>query len=103
HLKEYLFRQTKGNPGYMLELIERLDVETDLSIERVQAIEHIAARQGVAIFPFLIIGLACLTAFRYIGRGTGVQKDFLMILAGVGLIALFFAREILRKTKRKHL
>jgi hypothetical protein len=103
HLKEYLFRQTKGNPGYMLELIERLDVETDLSVERVQAIEHIAARQGVAIFPFVVIGLACMTALRYIGRGAGVQKDFLMMLAGVGLLALFFGREILRRTKRRNL
>jgi hypothetical protein len=103
HFKEYLFRQTKGNPGYMLELIDRLDVETDLSLEKVQAIEHIAARQGVSIFPFIVIGLACMTAFRYIGRGTGVQKDFLMILAGVGLLALFFGREILRRTKRKNL
>ena len=100
HFKEYLYRQTKGNPGYMLELIDRLDVETDLSIERINSIEHIAARQGVAIFPFIIICLACMTAFRYIGRGTGVEKNFLMMLAGIGLLALFFGREILRHTKR---
>lgn len=101
HFKEYLYRQTKGIPGYMLELIDRLDVETDLSIERVNAIEHIAARRGVAIFPFIVIGLACMTAFRYIGRGTGVEKNFLMLLAGIGLLALFFGREVLRIQKRK--
>jgi hypothetical protein len=101
HFKEYLYRQTKGNPGYMLELIERLDVETDLSVERVNAIEHIAARRGVAIFPFIVIGLACMTAFRYIGKGTGIEKNFLMMLAGIGLLALFFGREILRIQKRK--
>ena len=103
HFKDYLYRQTKGIPGYMLELIERLDVETDLSIERVNTIEHIAARRGVAIFPFIIIGLACMTAFRYIGKGIGIEKNFLMTLAGIGMLALFFGREVLRHTKRKNI
>ena len=103
HFKEYIYRQTKGNPGYILEMIDRLDVETDLSIEKLTTIEHIAARQGVAIFPFVVIMLASMTALRYIGRGAGVEKNFLMMLAGIGLLVLFFGREMLRATKRKHL
>ena len=100
--KNHIWECTDGNPLFIYEMMERYQKESDLSEAFVKDIRHSAAKREVNFLPFFIGLLALMSVMRYWGRITGTDSGPWYFLAAIGMVFLFFGREIIKSTKRRY-
>ncbi|MEZ4961955.1 MAG: tyrosine-type recombinase/integrase [Saprospiraceae bacterium] len=100
--KNHIWENTQGNPLFICEMVERYGKEQRVSLEVVSEVRHTAALQEINFLPFFIGLLACMSVLRYWGRISGTDAGPFYFLAGIGVIFLFFGRQMIRATKRKY-
>ncbi|RMF28709.1 MAG: integrase [Bacteroidetes bacterium] len=100
--KNHIWENTQGNPLFIYEMVERYSKEQQVSNEVLQEVRHTAAAEEINFLPFLIGLLACMSVLRYWGRITGTDSGPWYFLAAIGVIFLFFGREMIRATRRKY-
>jgi hypothetical protein len=100
--KNHIWENTGGNPLFVHEMVERYSKEPSVGVEVVKEIRHTAAHPEVNFLPFLIGLLACMSVLRYWGRISGTDSGPFYFLAAIGVVFLFFGRQIIRQTKRKY-
>lgn len=98
----HIFEQTQGNPLLIYEIVARYKKEGWISRNVVRSVDQSTGVTKVAILPYLMLVLASFTAFRYIGKGMNVDKNFLYLLAGCGMIALYLFRDVAKNQKKKY-
>jgi hypothetical protein len=99
--KNHIWEQTAGNPLYMYELIDRYRKEGYVTTEVTRDISHTSGMKEVDLFPVIIGLVACLSALRYMAKATGGDSGPFYLIAGLGMIALFFGRALMQAGKRK--
>lgn len=100
--KNHIWENTQGNPLYIYEMVERYSKEQFVSLEITKEIRHTAAKNEINFLPFFIGLIACMSVLRYWGRITGTDNGPWYFLAAIGVIFLFFGREMIQRTKRKY-
>jgi hypothetical protein len=101
--RNHILDSTRGIPLFICEMTERYAREADVSNAVLRDIRHTAARKEINFLPFLIGVLACMSVLRYWGRISGQEDGPFYFLAAIGVIFLFFGREIVRATRKKYL
>ncbi len=100
--KNHIWENTSGNPLFVQEMVERYAVEPSVSLEVVKEVRHTAAHREINFLPFLIGLLACMSVLRYWGKISGTDSGPFYFLAAIGVIFLFFGRQMISATKRKY-
>ena len=100
--KNHIWECTDGNPLFIYEMMERYQKEPDLSEVFIKDIRHSAAKKEINFLPFFIGIMALMSVMRYWGRITGTDSGPWYFLAAIGMVFLFFGREIIKSTKRKY-
>jgi hypothetical protein len=99
--KNHIWDKTGGNPLYIYEFVERYRKEGFLSTAMITQIEHTTGLKEVDLSKIVIMGIASLSALRYIVRGTGGDPAPFYLIAGISMVFLFFGRTIMQAGKRK--
>ena len=99
--KNHIWEQTAGNPLFIYELIDRYKKEGHITTEITREINHTSGIKETDLFPLVVGLIACLSALRYMARATGGDSGPFYLIAGIGMIFLFFGRSLMRAGKRK--
>lgn len=99
--KSHIWEQTGGNPLYIYELADRYRKENEIDNQTIRDINHTSGLKEVNLFTLFIGLVACTTALRYIGKANGGDQGPWYLIAGIGMVFLFFGREMMRYGKRK--
>ena len=99
--KNHIWDKTAGNPLYIYEFVERYRKEGLVTVDTITNVEHTTGLKEVDLFPVVVMGIASLSALRYIVKGTGGDPAPFYLIAGIAMIFLFFGRTIMTAGKRK--
>ncbi|MGL1888705.1 MAG: tyrosine-type recombinase/integrase [Reichenbachiella sp.] len=97
--KNYIWNKSDGNPRVVFEMVDRFRKEPVISKNVVRGIDHYGSLREIDMSLIVIIGLACMAIFRYIGRETGDTS--LTFIGGVAMILLIVSRYFISFTKFK--
>lgn len=101
--RNHIWEATNGVPQFIYEMVERYAKEPDISTKVTREINHTAAKTEMNFLPFFVGVIACMSVMRYWGKITGTDSGPFYLLSAIGVIFLFFGREIVKGTKRKYL
>lgn len=102
-LVNQVYRQTNGNPQYIIEIIEAYEQEGDFSKETINNIYHTAAQKPIDMTIVVVVFLSSLMILRYWGGETGEDKDAFRFIGGAFLIFALFSRQFMSIGKRKYI
>lgn len=96
-LETHLWQQTAGNPRAILESVDRLRKEPEVSRQAVRQLSHPGPRSQIDLTPFVVVALISVMAFRYIARGIGHAE--LYIFAAVASVIGIACRLVLMRAR----
>lgn len=99
--RNHIWEQTSGNPQYIYEIIERYRKEEYIANETVREVRHTVANKEINFTPVIILALASMIIFRYLGREVG--ESGYGLIGGVAMVFALFARPFFRSFRRKFL
>ena len=97
-----VFRQTNGNPQYVIELIETFKSEGDFTKETLNNIRHTASQKPIDMTLFFVVMLGCVMVVRYLGGEIGDDKGAFKFIGGASMIFVLFSRLFMNLGKRKY-
>lgn len=97
-----VWRQTNGNPQYVIELIETYKSEGDFTRETLQNFRHTASQKPIDMTIFFVVMLGCVMVIRYLGTEIGDDKGAYKFIGGASMIFVLFSRLFMNLGKRRY-
>ena len=103
HFKTHIWENTKGNPRYVMQMIERFKVEPILSVDVIGDLKHTASQKVFAVgWVFMVVFLLGYVS-RYIPRVMGSSEGIFYLFAVIGMLGIFLWRNVMKGTSRRFL
>lgn len=101
--KTHIWNKSLGNPGKILELVERFRKEGQISASRISSIEFTSAMKEIDMLLPLLIFISSLMVLRYVGGELDEDnKGAFKLLGGSFMLVALFARSMFTNVKRKY-
>ena len=97
-LETYLWQHSGGQPRALLEMIERLHREPQVSREVVRQLRAPGVHRQIDLTPIILVPSVLLVAARFIARGLGDTEAY--ILAGIGAALVMGVQYALFRMRR---
>lgn len=100
--KTHIWNKTLGNPGKILELVERFRKEGQISAQKISSIEFTTAMKEIDMAIPLLVALSSLMVLRYVGGEFDDDSGAFRLFGGAFMLVALFARSLFNNVKRKH-
>lgn len=101
--KNHIYDSTRGNPLFILEMLDRYEKEGFVAAGKIREIRHTAAHPEIDMMVPLIVIVSCLMVLRYAGGEFETDADAFRMIGGVFLVLAIFSRNLFKLVKRKFL
>ena len=101
--KTHIWNKSLGNPGKVLELVERFRKEGRITSSKIPSIEFVSAMKEIDMLLPLLIFISSLMVLRYVGGELDEDnKGAFKLLGGSFMLVALFARSMFTNVKRKY-
>ena len=101
--KTHIWNKSLGNPGKVLELVERFRKEGQISASKISSIEFTSAMKEIDMLLPLLIFISSLMVLRYVGGELDEDnKGAFKLMGGSFMLVALFARSMFTNVKRKY-
>lgn len=101
--KTHIWNKSLGNPGKIIELVERFRKEGKITSSKIPNIEFVSAMKEIDMLLPLLIFISSLMVLRYVGGELDEDnKGAFKLLGGSFMLVALFARSMFTNVKRKY-
>ncbi|MFK8007936.1 MAG: tyrosine-type recombinase/integrase, partial [Saprospiraceae bacterium] len=101
--KTHIWNKSLGNPGKIVELVERFRKEGNITSNKIHNIEFVSAMKEIDMLLPLLIFISSLMVLRYVGGELGDDnKGAFKLLGGSFMLVALFGRSLFTNARRKY-